>query len=204
MTKLEKPHHHGDLREALVIAGIELMEENGVDALTLRKCAARAGVSHAAPAHHFKGIASLKIAIMARGHSFFATAIAKEMTRTPPDPMAQLQAVCQGYLVFANRHNPLFQLMFNSSNTDLSTITPAVAAEFLQNAHESYGLLKQACEPFENAPGAANSTEITVWSLVHGFAMLFNKDSSRAAPTGPIPEFAKILAGLELRIKPGL
>lgn len=205
MAKKKKPHHHGDLREALVTAGIELLEQEGFNALTLRKCAARAGVSHAAPAHHFKGLVSLKMAIIARGHSFFAAAMAKEMGEAAPNPMAQLLAVCQGYLIFANHHNALFQLMFNSANTDLSTITPAVQEEFVRNAHKSYGLLSQACEPFENAPGVGNSTEITVWSLVHGFAMLFDKGrekkSDRNAPTDEIPDFSVILTNLGLRLK---
>ena len=55
-----KKHHHGNLRPALIKAGIALLEEGGIDALSLRKCAARAGVTHAAPAHHFDGLAGLK------------------------------------------------------------------------------------------------------------------------------------------------
>jgi DNA-binding transcriptional regulator YbjK len=55
----KKKPHHGNLRAALVSAGIELLEEGGLEALTLRKCAARAGVSHAAPAHHFEGLQGL-------------------------------------------------------------------------------------------------------------------------------------------------
>ncbi len=61
----EKPHHHGNLREALIVAGIEILKEGGLPALTLRACAARAGVSHAAPAHHFDGLPGLVTAIAA-------------------------------------------------------------------------------------------------------------------------------------------
>ena len=77
MSKQKRPHHHGNLREALIIAGLELMEEGGPDALTLRKCAKRAGVSHAAPAHHFNGLTGLKAAIVARGHRLFSDFIRK-------------------------------------------------------------------------------------------------------------------------------
>ena len=65
-------HHHGDLRQALVAAGIELLDEGGLAALTLRRCAARAGVSHAAPAHHFKGLRGLLTAIVAPFVGFLA------------------------------------------------------------------------------------------------------------------------------------
>ena len=201
MTQTEKPHHHGDLREALVSAGIELMEQNGIDALTLRKCAARAGVSHSAPAHHFNGLASLKLAIIARGHKIFAKTMVEEMQQSGPDPMARLQAVCQGYLIFANRHNALFQLMFKTFNMNLAGITGSVLTEFEQNAALSYALLEQACEPFENVKGTGNSTEVTVWALVHGYAVLFDKDSNRNIPTGEVPDFSLILGGLGLHIR---
>ena len=61
----KKQHHHGNLREALITAGVGLLNEGGLSALTLRKCAARAGVSHAAPAYHFKGLNGLLTAIAA-------------------------------------------------------------------------------------------------------------------------------------------
>ncbi|MGH8432616.1 MAG: TetR family transcriptional regulator, partial [Solimonas sp.] len=51
--KRSRTYHHGDLREALVAAAIALLEEKGLSGFTLRQCARRAGVSHAAPAHHF-------------------------------------------------------------------------------------------------------------------------------------------------------
>ena len=57
--KTAKPYHHGELREALVSAGRKLMEERGLRGFTLRECARRAAVSHAAPAHHFASIDDL-------------------------------------------------------------------------------------------------------------------------------------------------
>ena len=58
-AKTAKPYHHGELREALVSAGRKLLEEKGVRGFTLRECARRASVSHAAPAHHFASIDDL-------------------------------------------------------------------------------------------------------------------------------------------------
>ena len=58
-VKTAKPYHHGELREALVMAGRKLMEEKGLRGFTLRECARRASVSHAAPAHHFASIDAL-------------------------------------------------------------------------------------------------------------------------------------------------
>ena len=58
-TKKEAPYHHGELREALITAGRALLEEKGLRGFTLRECARRAGVSHAAPAHHFASLNDL-------------------------------------------------------------------------------------------------------------------------------------------------
>ena len=66
-----RPHHHGDLRRALIDAGLALLTEGGTSALTLRGCAARAGVSHAAPAHHFDGLDGLRVAIAEEGFDRF-------------------------------------------------------------------------------------------------------------------------------------
>ena len=63
MTDKAKSHHHGDLHNALVRAGLELLKEGGTKALTIRGCAARAGVSHAAPKHHFNSLDDLRHAV---------------------------------------------------------------------------------------------------------------------------------------------
>ena len=59
MAKAGKRYHHGELKEALVSAGRKLLEEKGLRGFTLRECARRAQVSHAAPAHHFKSMDDL-------------------------------------------------------------------------------------------------------------------------------------------------
>ena len=60
-------YHHGDLREALVTAGRKLVEEKGIRGFTLRECARRAEVSHAAPAHHFASMGDLLAELVCRG-----------------------------------------------------------------------------------------------------------------------------------------
>jgi len=68
MAKTGKRYHHGELKEALVTAGRKLLEEKGLRGFTLRECARRAQVSHAAPAHHFKSMDDLLAEIAARGY----------------------------------------------------------------------------------------------------------------------------------------
>ena len=81
-AKAEKPYHHGELREALVAAGRKLLEEKGLRSFTLRECARRAQVSHAAPAHHFASIDDLLAEIATRGYHDLTTAMAAEARRS--------------------------------------------------------------------------------------------------------------------------
>ncbi len=191
-------HHHGNLREALISAGIALMEAGGPAALSLRKCAARAGVSHAAPAHHFSGIISLKTAIVARSYQIFTETMRAHRAGIT-EPRARLLAICEGYLSFARTHTALFQFMFQPRPEDDAQINPPILAELELHATAAYRELARACEPFVAMGGQAGSTEAFVWSLVHGYAMLFATLPEAATPNGPPPDFAQILPELPLR-----
>ena len=195
----KKPHHHGNLREALIRAGLVLLEKDGPDALTLRKCAARAGVSHAAPAHHFNGLISLKVAIIARGHVLFAEMMRSACDRAEASPRGQLNAICQGYIEFSRTHSALFRFMFHPHGEVPADIDATTRSELEQASFASYDLLHRACMPFEHAGDNALNTEAMVWSLVHGYAMLFGSPDGGQSPAGPIPQFASILPKLSLR-----
>lgn len=203
MTDQPRPHHHGNLREALIRAGLELMEEGGPDALTLRKCARRAGVSHAAPAHHFNGLPSLKAAIIARGYRMFAQTMRDYRKAAKTDPQAQLAAICDGYIAFSRQHTAVFKFMFQPHNLDIEALDKTTATELEHDSIASYRILQQACEPFADENGDNASTEIMVWSLVHGYAMLFcNPCENSLSPPQTIPDFSHILPMLKLKTNP--
>ena len=102
-----------DLRNTLVRAGIDLLEEGGIEALTLRKCAARAGVSHAAPAHHFDGLAGLKAAIAAEGFRIFSNYMREARAQGDQSARGQLKSICRGYLQFGVDHGGILQFLWN-------------------------------------------------------------------------------------------
>ena len=199
MTDKKRPHHHGNLREALILAGVALLEEQGAEALSLRKCAARAGVSHGAPAHHFKGLAGLKTAIIARGHGIFASFMRNAQQQAAPDPHAQLRAICEGYVEFARHHGALFKFMFQAMDKDPALLDPVTHAEFLRESGESYRILQDACAPFETGKAGSLGTEIMIWSLVHGYAMLFCDTVPKFDPGVSIPDFSQILPVMKLK-----
>ena len=91
----DRPAARPPLRDALVDSACALLEEGGREALTLRRCAARAGVSHAAPAHHIDGIDGLLTAVAARGFEHFADALEGAAAAAPPDPRARLKALAR-------------------------------------------------------------------------------------------------------------
>ncbi len=202
MTGTKRPHHHGNLREALIVAGLDLMETGGPDALTLRRCAALAGVSHAAPAHHFNGLVSLKAAIVARGHRLFAQSMRRASARAEPTPRARLNAICEGYILFARNHAAVFRFMFQPHELNKNVLDPTTRAELALETAKSYQILRDACAPFEHGDAGNVGTEIMIWSLVHGYAMLFGDRDNSSPPDLAVPEFSQIMPRLRQSNKP--
>ncbi|AKO95358.1 MAG: TetR/AcrR family transcriptional regulator [Marinovum algicola] len=186
-TKDKASHHHGNLRQALIEAGIELLTEGGLDALTLRKCAARAGVSHAAPAHHFDGIDGLRVAIAQEGFVRFRHRMLDFADAGPQTPRGRLHGICKGYLAFAREEPALYDLIF-SFRAHSKKIT-----DMRESSTPSYQVLRDACAPFVPPGTDPLIIETQVWSLVHGFALLIL--TGRFGP-GPAPEDA-VLALLD-------
>lgn len=172
-----KKHHHGDLRNALIQAGIELLEDGGIDALSLRKCAIRAGVSHAAPTHHFKGLEGLTVAIAERGFEIFADHLEEALAQSAADPRSQLKAICRGYLQFGRAHSGILNVIFGKTGLAefKQAFLAANAGKDMQSrdTNRAYGVLREVCAPFVPDPDKAWIVEWQVWSLIHGFTLLY-------------------------------
>jgi AcrR family transcriptional regulator len=153
-------------RQALIEAGLALLAEGGAGALTLRRAAQRAGLSHAAPAHHFGGLPGLYAGIAAAAFRDFAATMLRFRDRAGSDPRARLLAICEGYLDFARSRAGLFQLMFAAPGVDRAD------AELVAAGAAAYAVLREACAPFARPGAEAEALETAVWSLVHGYAIL--------------------------------
>lgn len=165
MTK-KKPHHHGDLRAALIKAGLELLQSGGPETLSIRKLAAKAGVSHAAPAHHFANLTALHSALMAEGYKMFTAAMRAEIVKSPNDPRERILAAGRGYLMFVRDNEGLFNLIFGGTPRDDND-------KYLhQMAEEAYDVLREICAPMEIGEGGSEINELMIWSLIHGLARL--------------------------------
>jgi AcrR family transcriptional regulator len=183
-----KAYHHGDLRRALLTAALAVLEEGGLEALSLRRVAADLGVSHAAPTHHFPTLRHLRTALAVEGFRRFAAAMVDERARSAPEPLAQLQAAERGYLVYAGGQPALFRLMFNKSLLDWGDSALAEAAG------AAYQQLAEVAAPASDRLGLESAAdreavEHLLWSQIHGRAhlMIDGKLSPEAAAReGPV------------------
>ncbi|MGE0237772.1 MAG: WHG domain-containing protein [Parvibaculaceae bacterium] len=166
--KRPKAYHHGDLREALVAAAIALLEEKGLSAFTLRQCARRAGVSHAAPAHHFAAAEDLLAEIAARGFERFVATLGKAADEAEGASLARLEAMGRAYVAFALANPAVYGLMFR------------MGAGTLRSPHlksASLAAWQQLCDGVAAVLGPKRQNEViakasAVWALVHGTATL--------------------------------
>ncbi|MGW0560172.1 TetR/AcrR family transcriptional regulator [Streptomyces sp. NPDC003016] len=177
-------YHHGDLRRAVVTAALDVIRAEGPAALSLRDLARRAGVSHAAPAHHFKDRTGLLTAIATEGHDLLTAAL-----RDATD----LRDAGVRYVRFAAGHPAHFQVMFRPDllRTDDPDLTAAQA--------RSYERLRTGVATLSQDPTTdAALTGIAAWSVAHGFATLLlthNLDRSLGDRT-PEDAFRALTAAL--------
>lgn len=163
------PYHHGDLPAALLRAAEAIIERDGIKALTLRAAAREAGVSHAAPLHHFGDLVGLLSELAASGFTRLREHIAAEIESDNPSETARSKALGHGYVGFAEGHPGLFQLMFRAERLDWTRPSLARAGT------AAFALLAGSGQDGDDAaahhPEKAGSV-MAQWSLVHGLAML--------------------------------
>ncbi|WP_027173923.1 TetR/AcrR family transcriptional regulator [Methylobacterium sp. 10] len=167
-------YHHGDLRAALIQAATALVRERGIDGFSLREAARRAGVSPAAPQHHFGDARGLLTALATEGFLMLGDALAAADSDAT-DRDGRIRAQGRAYVAFALDHPAEFDTMWRCARIDTGD------AAYVAAAGRAFGLLKAAVAGthFEDGelPAASHHTApdpkaIACWSLVHGLARL--------------------------------
>lgn len=163
-------YHHGDLRNALVSAGVELLAEQGVEALSLREVARRAGVSHAAPYRHFSDKQALLTAIAEQGFGLLNELLRSMAERAYPSASHRLKAALAGYLEFGRSHPHHAELMFGA----LARIKPARLEDAALAAFDGLvGLVRHAMEEMNPADQRdPRLVAMALWGQTHGFLAL--------------------------------
>lgn len=185
-----RPYHHGDLRAALLRAATEELAENGVEGFTLRSCARRAGVSHAAPAHHFGDVAGLLTEVAIDAFKRLAASINHQIARSEAGTVEHPIAAALGYVLFARESPAEFTLMFRAErlNTRQPEYREAAGRAFEPTA-AAVGAYYKSVNPMSD-PVMVRRV-IGLWSLSHGVAGLLI-----AGQLGPIEQGEKIARAL--------
>ncbi|MCI4045531.1 MULTISPECIES: TetR/AcrR family transcriptional regulator [unclassified Streptomyces] len=183
-SERERTYHHGDLRRAVLTAALDVIATEGPTGLSLRDLARRAGVSHAAPAHHFKDRTGLLTAVAAEGYALFADAL----TGAP-----DLRERGVAYVRFAATHPAHFQVMFQPGlyRTDDPDLLAA-------RARATDALRAGVADLPPDGRGEDDRLAgVAAWSLAHGFATLLLSGNLAEALEGRDPEEAfRSLTGL--------
>ena len=179
-------YHHGNLREALVDAALQLIAEKGTAGLTFADAARAAGVSAAAPYRHYADRDALLADVARRGFEVFAEALAAAWDEGRPTPRAAFDRLGRAYLAFARSEPAYYAAMFEAQ------VRPDADRELAQAGERAFGVLRKACEaliaelPAGRRPPALMMA-LHVWSMSHGIASLFGRGDAarRALPMAP-------------------
>lgn len=159
-----------DLPARLLAVTEEILREQGLHKFTLREAARRAGVSHGAPAFHFKDASGLLTAFATEAFKALRELMLEYRAKAPKDAPAQLLAVGCAYIDYAISHRPQFQLMFRSDTIRLDD------EQFMEASKGAFQQLQDTMTPLF-APGESDAARMSklmlAWSAVHGFATLY-------------------------------
>lgn len=166
-----KKYHHGDLKNALIKAGVEILAKEGVSGLSLRKVAQHAGVSHSAPYAHFPDKQSLIAAISTEGFTQLYTELEAAISPYSKNPKKQLLEGVKAYVRFAEENTDTFKIMF-SGVLEKEKDYPS----FVEISSKTFKLVVrvvQACQNAGSLPTApADLMAVSVWGQVHGILSL--------------------------------
>lgn len=175
-------YHHGDLRQAMIEAAEAVLAEKGVGGFTLRECARRAGVSPAAPAHHFGNLAGLLTVVATLGFDDLSDAMERAADKASQAGESRLAAIARAYLSVALARPGRFRVVFGQRGLDWD------APDFKRAASRAFGVLvaetrahlaggqAAPAAPLVTPPDAAGAPDLPailfVWSVTHGFSTL--------------------------------
>ena len=167
----KKTYHHGDLKNALIKAGVEILSKDGVSGLSLRKVATKAGVSHAAPYSHFADKQALIAAISTEGFRQLYERISLVAEKNKTKPSRQLSEVAWAYVQFAMDDRDRFKVMF-SGVLEKEKEYPEFVTESQRNFQLVQGIVEANQAAGVLSGGPADLVTLSAWGIVHGFIML--------------------------------
>ena len=166
-----KNYHHGDLKNALIKVGIQILSKEGLGGLSLRRVAKKAGVSHTAPYAHFADKQALIAAISTEGYHQLYEQLTAAVETNHGNPQNLLVEVGWAYVQFALKDPELFKVMF-SGVIEQEKDYPDFREISQKNFQLLLGIIKTYQESGLLAPEPVDLVAVRLWSVVHGFIML--------------------------------
>ena len=166
-----KNYHHGNLKEALIRAGLDILSEKGIEGLSLRKVARLVGVSHTAPYNHFSDKQGLLAAISTAGHEHLHQLLLDTFEKSKIQSSDIISDIAWAYLQFGLANPAKFKLMFSGALEE-----ERAHPEFVAISQKSIVLFEEIivfCQSKgQLPPGRVEDIAVKLWSLVHGFTYL--------------------------------
>ncbi len=182
----ERGYHHGNLKEALVRAALELIAQKGPAGFTFAEAARWAGVSPAAPYRHFRDRDELLADVARRGFEQFEAALARAWNDGRPDAATAFDLIGKAYLQFARSEPAYYSAMFEAG------VPPDSSPELRDAGERAFAVLRGATErlvagmPAQNRPPVLMMA-LHIWAVSHGIASLFGRGDAarRSLPMSP-------------------
>ena len=172
-------YHHGNLKEALLRAALDLIAQKGPAGFTFAEAARSAGVSPAAPYRHFRDRDELMANVAQRGFEQFEAALRRAWDDGRPDVFTALDRLGKAYLAFANAQPAYYSAMFEAG------VSPSASPELRDASDRAFAVLREAAEklsaqvPSQKRPPAL-MVALHIWAMAHGVASLFGRgDAAR-------------------------
>jgi len=190
-------YHHGDLRTALIEATAEIIQQDGISAVTMRRLSKWTGVSHAAPYRHFTDKSALLTATAVEGFHRFCQVLSSARLNQTVDETTRFKNMGHAYIHFAMEHTAYYRLMFGKEVSQHSqTLRDASDAAF----NELLLMIQQLQECDAIRCDDANLEATYIWSLMHGLTLLIIDGKLGDCHA----DIAKVLDYVEHKIQRGL
>ena len=180
-------YHHGNLKEALITAALELIAQKGPAGFTFAEAARWAGVSPAAPYRHFRDREELLGDVARRGFDQFEAVLAAAWDDGRPDAFTAFDRVGKAYLHFARTEPAYYSAMFEAG------IPPEASPQLREAGERAFAVLRAAAERLVATMPAQSRPPILmmalhIWAMSHGIASLFGRGDAARRPLPMTPE----------------